>query len=313
MPSFSWTFDAPTGTYKSHAMSMKLYEAAVANSIFLDHVSPAEGFGKNKGETVTLVRVRNIAEPGSADLDELTRIPEDEFDLSTKLITVKEIGRAVPYTSLSQDLSEFNIENPIQSKLRDQMRLVLDTKASAGFKKAQVKATTTSATAITFTTNGAFSGVATNNWTVEHVELIRDYMFDTIHVPPLEGDVYLSIVRTKGLRGLKAAGGKWEEWHKYTDPQAKFTGEVGQIEAVRFIESNHSQALSNFTNIGEGVVFGQDAVAIAEAMTPELRAAIPDDFGRAKAVAWYGILEFDIIWDTANDGEARIVHMGSTS
>ena len=312
MPIFSWSFDAPTGTYKSHAMAMKLYEAAVANSICLDHVSVAEGYGKNKGETVTLTRVKNITEPTSADLDELMRIPEDEFDLSTKLITVKEIGRAVPYTSLSQDLSEFNLENPIQSKLRDQMRLVLDTKASAAFKKASVKATTTSASAITFTTNGAFSGVATNNWTFAHVELIRDYMYDTIHVPPLEGDVYLALVRTRGLRGLKSDT-KWEEWHKYTDPQAKFTGEVGQIEGIRFIESNHSQAFTNFTNIGEGVVFGQDAVAIAEAMTPELRAAIPDDFGRAKSVAWYGILEFDIIWDTANDGEARIVHMGSTS
>jgi len=47
-------------------------------------------------------------------------------------------------------------------------------------------------------------------------------------------------------------------------------------------------------------------------MSPELRAAIPGDFGRSKAVAWYGILEFDIIWDTGNPGEARIVHVAST-
>jgi hypothetical protein len=42
-------------------------------------------------------------------------------------------------------------------------------------------------------------------------------------------------------------------------------------------------------------------------MTPELRASIPGDFGRAKAVAWYGILEFDVIWDTDNAGEAKMV------
>lgn len=313
MPQFTWTFDAPTGTYKSHAMSMKLYEAAVANSICLDHVSTAEGYGKGKGETVTLTRVRNIAEPASADLDELMRIPEDEFDLSTKLITVKEIGRAVPYTSLSNDLSEFNLENPIQTKLKDQMRLVLDTKAAVAFKKASIKYAPTGAATSNIQTNGTFGAVATTNLNFFHVEEIRDYMFDTIHVPPIEGDKYVGLFRTLGLRGLKRDT-KWEEWHKYTDPQAKFTGEVGQIEGVRFVESNHSNAFGKVGSgsvLGEGVVFGQDAVAIAEAMTPELRAAIPDDFGRARAVAWYGILEFDIIWDTGNDGESRIVHVGS--
>jgi hypothetical protein len=64
--------------------------------------------------------------------------------------------------------------------------------------------------------------------------------------------------------------------------------------------------------LGEGVVFGEDGVVLAEAMTPELRAAIPGDFGRSKAVAWYGILEFGIVWDTGNAGEARIVHVSST-
>jgi len=30
MAQFTWTFDAPTGTYKSHAMSRKVYEAALS-------------------------------------------------------------------------------------------------------------------------------------------------------------------------------------------------------------------------------------------------------------------------------------------
>lgn len=314
MPTFTWTFDAPTGTYKQHALSMKLYEAAIENSVFADHVRPVDGFGRNKGESVTLTRVRNITEPVSADLDELTRIPEDEFDLSVKSIVVKELGRAVPYTSLSQDLSEYDLENPIQSKLRDQMRLVLDTKAAAAFKKAQVKYVPTGASSNNITTNGTPGASATANMNFFHVEEIRDYMYDTLFVPPYEGDNYVGIFRTLGLRGLKRDT-KWEEWHKYTDPQAKYTGEVGQIEGVRFIETNHAKALGKIGTssvLGEGVVFGEDAAALAEAMTPELRAAIPSDFGRSRAVAWYGILEFDIIWDTGNAGEARIVHVSST-
>jgi N4-gp56 family major capsid protein len=273
-----------------------------------------DGFGRNKGETVTLTRVQNITEPTSAALDETMRIPEDEFNLSTRAITVQELGRAVPYTSLSQDLSKYDLENPIQRKLRDQMRLVLDTKAASAFKRTKIKYVPTGATTNNITTNGTPGAAATVNMNFWHVEEIRDYMFDTLQVPPLEGDDYIAIFRTLGLRGIKRDP-DWEEWHKYLDPQAKYNGEVGRIEGIRFIETNHAKALGKVGTasvLGEGVVFGEDSVALAEAMTPELRAAIPGDFGRSKAVAWYGILEFDTIWDTGAAGEAKIVHVTST-
>lgn len=312
MAQFTWTFDAPTGTYKNFALSSKLWEAAVENSVFMDHITPVAGFGKKMGESVTLVRVRNVTEPLSADLDETVRIPEDEFALSTRQITVKEMGRAIPYTSLSVDLSSFDLENPIQRKLREQMRLVLDTKAALAFRAALLTYTTTTATAFTLTTNGVPSGVATHNLNVAHVEEMRDILFDTYQVPPLENGDYVGIFRTFGIRGLKRDT-NWEKWHQYTDPQAKWNGEVGRIEGVRFIETNHANALRKFTNAGEGVIFGDEGVAMAEAMTPELRAAIPGDFGRSRAVAWYGILEFGLIWDTANAGEAKVIHFSSTS
>lgn len=313
MAQFTWTFDAPTGTYKNFTMSTKLYESAVENSVFMDHITPVEGFGRKKGESVTLTRVRNITEPVSADLDEQLRIPEDEFLLSTRSITVKELGRAIPYTSLSMDLSMFDLENPIQRKLREQMRLVLDTKAAVAFRSSLLKYVPLTASTFSLTTNGIFSAPAVSNLNFFHVEEIRDAMFDTYQVPPLEGGDYLGIFRTLGLRGLKRDT-KWEEWHKYTDPQAKFNGEVGRIEGVRFIETNHANALRKVGTgsvLGEGVVFGDEGVAMAEALTPELRAAIPGDFGRSRAVAWYGILEFALIWDTANAGEAKVIHVGS--
>ena len=317
MVQFTWTFDAPTGTYKNHKMSSKLYEAAVENSVFMDHVTPVEDFGKKMGEAVTLTRVRNITEPDSAVLSETVRIPEDEFDLSTRSITVQELGRAIPYTSLSMDLSMYDLENPIQRKLREQMRLVLDTLAATAFKEALIKYVPTGTSGSptnNIATTGTPGAQASRNIQIFDVEEIRDYMFDTLQVPPLEGGDYLGIFRTLGLRGIKRDA-DWEEWHKYTDPQAKFNGEVGRIESVRFIESNHSNALGKIgasSALGEGVVFGDENVAMAEAMTPELRAAIPGDFGRAKAVAWYGILAFAPIWDTANAGEAKIVHVSST-
>lgn len=314
MAQFTWTFDAPTGTYKSHAMSMHLYEAALQKSVFMDYVRPVEGFGRKRGDTVTITRVANLAEPTSPVLTEGIRIPEDVMSITTKGITVQEIGRSVPFTSLSEDLSEFDIENMVQKRLRDQMKLSLDTLVSAAFKTAKIVYTPTGLASDTIATNGTAGAQATENMDVYHVETIRDYLFDTLNCPPWEDDDYMGIFRTLGIRGIKRDPA-WEIWHQYTDPQAKYNGEVGRLESVRFVETNHALALSTLglnSCLGEGVVFGEDAVGMAEAMTPELRAAIPADFGRAKAVAWYGILAFSIIWDTANAGQARIVHVSST-
>lgn len=309
----TWSFDAPTGVYKSHAMSSKLRLAAVEQSVFMDFVRSEPGYGRGRGETLTITRMANITEPTTAVLSETERIPEDTFSLSTQSVTVQELGRAVPYTSLSDDLSEFDLENPIQRKLRQQMTLVLDTLASAAFQSGQIKYAPTGLTSRNIATAGTFGAAAVANLNVWHVEEIRDYLFDTLQTDTIDGD-YVGIFRTLGLRGLKRDP-TWEEWHKYTDPSAKFNNEIGRIERVRFVETNHANALGQVGTgsvLGEGVVFGDDCVVMAEAITPELRAGMPQDFGRSKAVAWYGVLAFDQIWDdSGNAGQARSVHVGS--
>jgi|TARA_R100000750_G_C2342833_1_gene94929 N4-gp56 family major capsid protein len=315
MAQFQWTLDAPTGVFKSHAMSKRLYMAALENAVFMDFVQGVDGYGRKKGDTVTLTRIATIAEPSSPDLTEGNRIPEDTYSISTTSITVTEIGRSVPFTSFAEDLTFFDLDNGIQRRLRDQMGLSLDTKAATAFKTGKVKYAPTGLAAGTFDTDGTQSTTATANWNVFHVEEIRDYLFDTLHAPAWEGDDYIAIFRTLGLRGIKRDPA-WEEWHKYTDPQAKFNNEIGKIEDVRHIETNHANALSKVGTgsvLGEGVVFGSDAVAMAEVLTPEIRAQVNvgHDFGRSNAAAWYGILNFGIIWDTANAGEARIVHVNS--
>lgn len=317
MANFTWTFDAPTGTYKSHVMSRRLWESSVELSVFMDHVRPEPAFGRNMGESITLVRVGDVTEPDSAVLQEGVRIPEDEFSLSTTTATVQELGRAVPYTSLARDLSAFDIENPIQRKLRDQMRLVLDTMAASAFKSSLVKYVPTGTAGSptnNITTNGTPGAQASRNLQFFDVEEIRDYMFDTLRVPPAQDGDYIGVFRTLAMRGLKRDA-NWAAWHQYTDPQAKYNGEVGRIESVRFIETNHVNAMGKIgasSVLGEGVVFGDDSVALVEAMTPELRAGIPQDHGRSRSIAWYGILTFKHIWDTGNPGEAKVVHVSST-
>lgn len=313
MAEFTWTFDAPTGTYKNHALSSLVLEAAIEETVVAPFARTVEGFGKNKGETVTLTRIQNITEPTSAVLSETSRIPEDAFALSTKAITVEELGRAVPYSSLAQDLSHFDVENGIQRKLMQQLSLVLDTLAAAALKSTLIKYTPTGLSSRTINTAGSPS-TATSNLNMYHVEEIRDYMYDTLQVPPYEGSDYVGIFRTQALRGLKRDPA-WEEWHKYTDPQAKWNNEIGRVENIRTVETNHANAfpssLGTGSVLGSGVVFGDEGLYLAEVMTPELRAGLPEDFGRSKSVAWYGILKYDLAWDTGNAGEAKVLHVTS--
>jgi N4-gp56 family major capsid protein len=313
--SFTWQYDAPSGVFKSHQMSSKLRMASIAECKFMQFVSPEEGYGKGKGESITISRVSNIAVPTSGQLAEGVEIPQDELVLSTIAITVVEWGRSVPYTSLSNDLSKFDINNVIQKKLRDQMALVLDSAAADAFQAGKVKAIPTGVAALTMDTDGTASTAATVNLNAYHVAQIRDYMHSTLNIPAYENGDYMCLASTKALRGLKSDP-DWEVWHKYTDPKSKYNSEVGKFEGVRFIEVNNTASLSGSLGtgsvLGEAIFFGDDAVAMAVAQDPELRADIPKDFGRSKNVAWYGVLNFAQVWgDSASAGEAKVVHVTS--
>lgn len=313
--SFTWQYDVPSGVYKNHSLSSSLRMAAIAETKMMQFVKPEAGYGKKKGESITITRVSNIAVPTDGRIQETEEIPEDEMVMSSVSITVTEWGRSVPFTSFSQDLSKFDVENTIQKKLKDQMALILDSAAATAFKTAKIKAIPTGAAALTFDTDGTASTQATANLNVYHVEQIRDYMFSTLNIPPYEGDDYIGLVSTKAKRGVMSDPA-WETWHKYTDPASKYKSEIGRLENIRFIEINNSAALSGSKGLngvlGEAIIFGDDGVAMAVAQDPELRAKIPTDYGRSKGVAWYGILEFGLVWDTANAGEARVVHVTSS-
>jgi len=314
---FTWSFDAPNGVYKNHAMSEQLRYAAIAQTKFMQFVRPESGYGRKKGESITISRVSNLDVPGDGRITEGQNIPEDQLTLSTKAITVTEWGRAVPFTSLADDLSKFDVENIVQKNLMKQMSLVMDNAAAGAFKSSDVKvaAVATGAASINIATNGVYGATALSNMKMYHVEEIRDYMHGTLKMPGInDGNDYICIASTKVCRGIKSDP-NWETWNKYTNPEAKYNGEIGRIEGIRFIETNNFGALENSVGsggvTGEAVFFGDDAVAMAVVLDPELRAEIPRDFGRQKAVAWYGIAEFGTVWDTASPGESRIIKFGS--
>lgn len=315
--SHSWTFDAPTGVYKNHSLSGKIRMASIAKCIGMQFVgSDEDGSGMKKGADVTITRVSNISAPTSDILVEEDVIPEDSLSLSTQAVAVYERGRAIPYTGLSVDLAHFDLANAIQRKLRDQLALSFDAAIFTAFKAGQVKAIPTGVSALTFDTDGTASSAAVANVNMYHMEQIRDYMFSTLNIDPMDDGEYVMALATKGCRGIKTDPA-WIDWKKYTTPEAKYNAEIGKIENIRVVECNNTASLSGSKGtgsvLGEGVCFGVDAIAMATVRDPELRAKESGDYGRSKGVAWYGIYGFDQIWkDSASAGEARVVHVTSS-
>lgn len=318
MATHSWVSDGPSGVYKNHDLSAKIRMASIKEAKFMQFVMPEPGYGKKKGESVTITRVSNVSVPSSDVLNELDAIPEDTLSLSTQAVTVSERGRAIPYSSLSLDLAHFDLENAIQKKLKDQLKLRMDIAAAAAFKEGKVLAIPAGVSSTTFDTDGTASTTAASNLNMYHVESIRDYMFSTLNIAPHSGDDYVCILSTQAKRGL-VRDPDWIDWKKYTDPAAKYNGEIGRIENIRFIESNHtgasaalSEDLGTGSVLGEAVFFGEDPVVMGVVEDPHLRAKESADYGRSKGVAWYGIYGFGQVWsDSANAGEARVVYVTS--
>jgi len=314
MAEFTWTFDVTDSVYKNHALSSKMRETSVAQSVVMEHFNPEPNFGKGRGESVTITRIHAITEPTTAQLTENVPIPEDTFAISHQRITVAEFGRAIPYTSLSEDLTDFNVQNQVQRELLKQMRLVLDTRGATALKSGQIKYAVTGLSSNNITTNGAFGATSSQNMNVTHAALIRDRLMDIQFLDPDASGEYKAVFRTKGLRGIKDDP-LFEEWHKYTTPEMKANSEVGKVEQIRFQETNHSNAFGTVGTgsvLGEGVVFSEDVGVLIEAVTPELRIGLAQDYGRRKLVAWYGVLQWAQPYsDSGNAGQARSLHVGS--
>ena len=322
MPAHNWTFDAAVGIYKNHVLSKKLLTASAGECKVLPFTSDhGISLGKDRGETVNIMHINRLPNSVSSRLEEDTRIPIRKLSWGNRAISVVEFGEGVEYTNLMEMLSEFKPSNSLQKALKTQMEEAMDTEAAQAFQDPAavlVIYTPTSLTGGVWDLDGTPSTVALSALTYDHCTAIGDYMRDTLYVPPYEGDNYVGLSCMANLRSLKNDR-YWQAWHMYLQKgDFVFKGEMGMTDRIRWIEINRAQAFanvagSNTAGLGEAVVFGDEAVARIEVETPHLRLDpnFQSDFGRTQAAAWYGILGFGAIWNSANAGEAKIVRIDS--
>lgn len=309
----AWIWDVPTGVYKNHALSSKVRREAMEDAVFMGFVRDEPGYGKKKGESVTITRVLQL--PLAGRVSEHEPLPDGRPTIQTTSITVSEWGYKIPTTRFEQMLAHHDIDGAMRMDLRDQLSLTMDVMVADAFKTTPIKYTPQLAGAGTFeavTAGDPTTNTADRNLSVQDIREIGDYLAGTLKCPAFRGGRYVGILSTRAARGIKDDP-DYKEWLAPTTSTPFTSTRLKDVDRVSLFETNHYDALSNGLGTGsvcgEAVFFGADAVALAVAEQPELRAGVPYDLGRFRDVGWVGVLEAGLVWETS--GLARAVHVTS--
>lgn len=310
-----WAVSALGGYLANPKLSRQIRNAATTQMRFRQFVRPEPGFGKNKGESILFNKIGKVNDTGGT-LVETSRIPETDVSIAQGTVTVVERGNSIPYTGKLDDLSEFSVNNIWTVALRNDMAEVLDSAAYTAFALAKVKYTPTGSAGSptgTFDTDGTISTAATRHVQTFDILEIGLYLKSTLKATKYDGENYMAVI-SPGFANSMMKDTDWKNASLYGDPDRLFAGEVKRFHGFRFVEETNvlDDTMGSTSYRGEAVFFGADPVVEGVAIPGEIRAKIPEDYGRSKGVAWYSILGFQIVWDTATARQANIVHLTST-
>lgn len=305
----SWTYDAPSGTYKNHALSTQIRREAIADVQFMKFFRPEPGYGKKKGESVTITRVMQL--PLATRVTESERLPSGRPAITTKQVGVSQWGFKIPVTEFEQHLTHFDIMDPFQAALRDQISLTMDKMCADALKLTPIKYVPLT-TGYNLDTDGSATGVSDRNLQVQDLRRVWDELYGTLKCPTFKNGKYVGILSTQAARGLKNDP-EYKDWLAPTTSDPLLSGKLKDIEGFTLYETNHFDAMDNLvgtsTTTGEAIFFGADAGGLVRIMDPEIRAGIPEELGTFREVGWVGTIEAFLVWEQA--ANARAVHVTS--
>ena len=305
----SWTFDAPSGTYKNHALSTQIRREAIADVQCMKFMRPEPGYGKKKGESVTITRIMQL--PLAERVTELNGLPSGRPAITTKQVGVSQWGFKIPVTEFEQHLTHFDIMDPFQAALRDQISLTMDKMCADALKLTPIKYVPLT-TGFNLDTDGSATGVSDRNLQVQDLRRIHDELYAQLKCPKFKNGKYVGILSTRAARGLKNDS-EYKDWLAPTTSEPLMSGKLKDIEGFSLFETNHFDALDDLvgtsTTTGEALFFGADAGGLVRIMDPEIRAGIPEELGTFREVGWVGTIEAFLVWEQA--ANARVVHVTS--
>lgn len=305
----AWTWDAPSGVFRNHALSSEIRREAMYDVQTLKFFRPEPGYGKKRGDTITITRVMQL--PVAGRVGETDTLPSGRPAFNTKSVTVSEWGFKCPVTEFENNLAHFDLTNQIQQMLRDQMSLTMDLMGTVALKTTPYKYTPQVGGGV-FATNGTAGGLATANLSIADLRLIRDQLRKN-KAPYFRNGHFVGILSTRAARGIKNDP-EYKDWVAPHENDPMVMGRMKDVEGFMLLETNNLYSFSDLvgasTVAGEGVFFGADPGFLAVIDQPELRAGIPADLGRFREVGWVGTIEASITWDIPS--LARVIHVSST-
>lgn len=277
---------------------------------FLQFAKQKTELGTQPGLTISMMTYNNLKRGGA--LQEGVRMQTQALSSTMKQITVGERGNAIAVSELALKSSFTDIMTDATTLLARDVALTLD-----------IELRDTVLNGVTNTifgrANKSIPKITSRNQIeadkhVLSVTTIKDAVeiLATNNTPKFEGSYYVCFVHPHQSRELRDDQA-WIEASKYGAPEQLFTGEIGRIDDVRFIETTlmpngaapvddpaydadlvnagkkSSAGAGDGCHVYKAVIFGEDTYGFAVALPVELRDNGVIDFGREHGLAWYAI------------------------
>jgi N4-gp56 family major capsid protein len=309
----AWS-DTGSGYLANPTLSDEFRTALQPLARFRQFCDVEAALGKNRGEEFQWNVYGDTVDDGGV-LAENAPMPESSFPISQGSAVIKERGLSVPYTGKLENLAEHDIRKIVFQTLRNDANRTMDRAAHAQFDNAILQYVATGANAYTLDDDGTTSTTNANAMDTTHVKQIADLMQER-NIPVFDGENYVSIGRPTTFRPFKD---DLETLHSYTSEgwNRVMNGENGRYEGIRFVTQTNipSEDWSINGASDAAYFFGADTVTEAVACPEEIRAKIPDDYGRGRGIAWYALNAFGIthadVTDAATKAQARIIKWDS--
>lgn len=306
------------GFYSAKNLSKELRMGVKATAKFRQFADVRDAWGKvtRAGQTFTWDVVPMMTRANRA-LTETNTIPQGNHSIVQGTLTMSERGFSVPFTEVLESLAEVSVRQPIMKVLKYDALCDIDCLVHQEFNRTPMRvAATATGDSVTLTTNSTATLTVSQQISRTNFKSVIDTMKGR-DVPYYTDSDYYMIARPGGLRGLKDG---IETIHQYTETGLEMimNGEIGRYEECRIVEQTvvpaggaaDSTTFNAFTNTADAwnaaaapdwaFFIGADTVCEAVHTPEEIRAKVPDDFGRSKGIAWYALLGYGITHNSSD-------------
>jgi N4-gp56 family major capsid protein len=257
-----------------------------------------EGSDPMPGNPVTFTIITAIA-PQTTPLSETVEPTPGNIADTTKSITLAEYGHAVKPTKKVKVTSFLGMDliatQEITANMEESVDIVARDVLVAG-------------------SNALFAGDATSRLTLDlgttddiltgnNIRRARAYLAGLNTPPPPGSTMYVSFIHPDVNYDLQSETGQqaWSAPHVYADPSAIYTGEIGALSGVRFVENANAKIWANAGSGSPGglldvyatIFVGRQALGEAVGVPQHVIIAGPfDDLQRFVSIGWYGLLGY---------------------